>query len=33
VRIREFMLGRKVCSEAWLDGAGDAFRKRIVAAR
>lgn len=33
VRMREFMLVRKVCSEAWLDGVAGAFRKRIEAAR
>lgn len=33
VRMKDFLLGRKVCSESWLDGAGDAFRKRIEVAR
>ena len=33
LRMRKFMLGRKVCSEAWLNGVGDAFRKRMEATR
>jgi TPP-dependent pyruvate/acetoin dehydrogenase alpha subunit len=33
LRMKEFMLGRKVCSEAWLNGVGDAFRKRMEATR
>lgn len=29
VQMKSFMLGRKVSSEAWLNGAGRAFRRRI----
>jgi TPP-dependent pyruvate/acetoin dehydrogenase alpha subunit len=32
VQMREFLLGRKVCSEAWLDRAGEALTGQIVAA-
>lgn len=33
VQMKGFMLGRKVCSAAWLDRVDDAFRKRIAVAR
>ncbi|MEO6910811.1 MAG: thiamine pyrophosphate-dependent enzyme [Edaphobacter sp.] len=29
--MKEFMVGRKICTSAWADRAGDAFRNRIVA--
>jgi TPP-dependent pyruvate/acetoin dehydrogenase alpha subunit len=32
VQMKEFLLGRKVCSEAWLDRAGDALTRQIAAA-
>jgi TPP-dependent pyruvate/acetoin dehydrogenase alpha subunit len=32
VQMEEFLLGRKVCSKAWLERAGDAMRRRIAAA-
>jgi acetoin:2,6-dichlorophenolindophenol oxidoreductase subunit alpha len=31
VQMREFLLGRKVCSVAWLDRAGDALTREIAA--
>jgi TPP-dependent pyruvate/acetoin dehydrogenase alpha subunit len=31
VQMREFLLGRKVCNEAWLDRAGDAMNRQIAA--
>ena len=33
LQLEKFMLGRRVCSEAWLSRVGDSFRKRIDAAR
>lgn len=33
VQMREFLLNRKVCSKAWLEGAVDGLRRRIAAAR
>jgi TPP-dependent pyruvate/acetoin dehydrogenase alpha subunit len=33
MQMREFLLGRKVGTKAWLQGAGDRLRRRIVAAR
>jgi len=33
VLMREFLLGRKVCSEAWLDGAGDRLTRQIAQAQ
>ena len=33
VQMEEFLLGRKVCSKAWLERAGDGLRRRIAAAR
>ena len=32
VQMKEFLLGRKVCTKAWLEGAGDGLRRRIAAA-
>ena len=32
VKMRGFLVGRKVCSEAWLDQAGDAVARQIAAA-
>lgn len=32
-RMRSFLVERKVCSETWLDEAGETFRKRIAAKR
>jgi TPP-dependent pyruvate/acetoin dehydrogenase alpha subunit len=32
VQMREFLLGRKVCSEGWLDRAGDSLTRQIAAA-
>jgi TPP-dependent pyruvate/acetoin dehydrogenase alpha subunit len=32
VQMKKFLLGRKVCTEAWLKGAGDGLRRRIRAA-
>jgi acetoin:2,6-dichlorophenolindophenol oxidoreductase subunit alpha len=29
VQMKSFLLGRKICTEAWLDQAGDRLRKRI----
>jgi acetoin:2,6-dichlorophenolindophenol oxidoreductase subunit alpha len=31
-QMRGFLLGRKVCTRAWLEGAGDGLRRRIAAA-
>ena len=31
VQMRDFLLGRKVCTQAWLKGAGDRVRKQIAA--
>jgi acetoin:2,6-dichlorophenolindophenol oxidoreductase subunit alpha len=31
VQMKKFLLGRKVCTEAWLKGAGDGLRRRIAA--
>ena len=33
VQMREFLLGRKVCTKTWLERAGDGLRRRIAAAR
>jgi TPP-dependent pyruvate/acetoin dehydrogenase alpha subunit len=33
VQMKEFLLGRKVCTKAWLERAGDGLRRRITAAR
>lgn len=33
LQMKSFMLGRKVCSEAWMDGVGTSFRKRLGAAQ
>jgi acetoin:2,6-dichlorophenolindophenol oxidoreductase subunit alpha len=33
VQMREFLLGRKVCTKAWLESAGARLRRRIAAAR
>jgi TPP-dependent pyruvate/acetoin dehydrogenase alpha subunit len=33
VQMKEFLLGRKVCTKAWLEHAGDGVRRRIAAAR
>ena len=33
VQMREFLLGRKVCTKTWLERAGDGLRRRITAAR
>jgi TPP-dependent pyruvate/acetoin dehydrogenase alpha subunit len=32
VQMRDFLLSRKVCTEAWLKGAGDGLRRRSAAA-
>lgn len=32
VQLKKFLLGRKVCTEAWLKGAGDDLKRRIAAA-
>jgi TPP-dependent pyruvate/acetoin dehydrogenase alpha subunit len=32
VQMREFLLGRRVCSEAWIDRAGEAVARQIAAA-
>jgi TPP-dependent pyruvate/acetoin dehydrogenase alpha subunit len=32
VQMKKFLLGRKVCTEAWLKGAGDRLRRRMAAA-
>lgn len=31
VQMKKFLLGRKVCTEGWLKGAGDGLRRRIAA--
>ena len=33
VQMEQFLLGRKVCSKAWLERAGDGLRRRIAAAK
>jgi len=33
VQMKEFLLGRKVCSKAWLERAGKGLRRRIAATR
>jgi TPP-dependent pyruvate/acetoin dehydrogenase alpha subunit len=33
VQMKEFLLGRKVCTKAWLERAGDRLRRRITAAK
>ena len=33
VQMKEFLLGRKICSKAWLERAGDRLRRRIGAAK
>jgi TPP-dependent pyruvate/acetoin dehydrogenase alpha subunit len=33
VQMKRFLLGRKVCSKAWLEHAADGMRRRIAAAR
>jgi TPP-dependent pyruvate/acetoin dehydrogenase alpha subunit len=33
VQMKEFLIGRKVCSKAWLERAGDGLRRRIAAGR
>jgi len=33
VQMREFLLGRKVCTKTWLERAGDGLRRRITAGR
>ena len=33
VQMREFLLGRKVCTKMWLERAGDGLRRRITAGR
>jgi TPP-dependent pyruvate/acetoin dehydrogenase alpha subunit len=33
VQMKEFLLGRKVCTKAWLERAGDGLRRRITAAK
>jgi TPP-dependent pyruvate/acetoin dehydrogenase alpha subunit len=33
VQMKEFLLGRKVCTKAWLERAGEGLRRRIAAAR
>jgi TPP-dependent pyruvate/acetoin dehydrogenase alpha subunit len=33
VQMEEFLLGRKVCTKAWLERAGERLRRRIAAAR
>ena len=32
VQMKKFLLGRKLCTAAWLKGAGDGLRRRIAAA-
>ena len=31
IQMKKFLLGRKVCTAAWLKGAGDGLRQRIKA--
>jgi acetoin:2,6-dichlorophenolindophenol oxidoreductase subunit alpha len=33
VQMKKFLLGRKMCSKAWLERAGDGMRRRIAASR
>jgi TPP-dependent pyruvate/acetoin dehydrogenase alpha subunit len=33
VQMREFLIGRKVCTKAWLERAGEGLRRRIAATR
>jgi TPP-dependent pyruvate/acetoin dehydrogenase alpha subunit len=33
VQMKDFLLGRKVCTEAWLKGAGDRLRRKIATIR
>jgi TPP-dependent pyruvate/acetoin dehydrogenase alpha subunit len=33
VQMKEFLLGRKVCSKAWLERAGEGLRRRIASGR
>ncbi|MEO6804961.1 MAG: thiamine pyrophosphate-dependent enzyme [Edaphobacter sp.] len=33
IEMERFLLGRKICSQAWLNGAGDGLRRRIAAAK
>jgi len=33
VQMKEFLVGRKVCTKAWLERAGEGLRRRIAAAR
>jgi TPP-dependent pyruvate/acetoin dehydrogenase alpha subunit len=33
IQMREFLLGRKVCTKTWLERAGDGLRRRITAGR
>ena len=33
VQMKEFLLGRRVCTKAWLEHAGDRLRRRIAATR
>jgi TPP-dependent pyruvate/acetoin dehydrogenase alpha subunit len=32
IQMRDFLLDRKVCTQAWLKGAGDRLRRRIAGA-
>jgi acetoin:2,6-dichlorophenolindophenol oxidoreductase subunit alpha len=32
-QMKEFLLGRKVCSKAWLERAGSGLRRRVALAR
>ena len=32
VQMKKFLLGRKICTEAWVKGAGDGLRRRLAAA-
>jgi TPP-dependent pyruvate/acetoin dehydrogenase alpha subunit len=31
IQMRDFLLGRKVCTQAWLKGAGERVRRQIAA--
>ncbi|MGH9596860.1 MAG: thiamine pyrophosphate-dependent enzyme [Edaphobacter sp.] len=33
IQMEQFLLGRKICSQAWLNDAGDGLRRRIAAAK
>ena len=33
LQMKKFLLGGKICTEAWLKGAGDGLRRRIAAAK